>query len=51
MNATRSWSRTISVVAALIWFAITPTTSAETLPQRGVADVRLRTATYNPDEV
>ena len=41
----------MGVVAFSLSMAFGQTIRAETLPQRGVADGRIRTVTYNPDEI
>ena len=48
MNAPRRILRTVSVCALMLWMGLSATALAETLPQRGTADGRIRTATFNP---
>ena len=51
MNPIASLGRWAGVIGLLVCVSVARPVGAETLPQRGTADSRIRTATYNPDEI
>lgn len=51
MSLSRAWVVAVVVAGAAAVLAPPPVVHAETLPQKGAADSRIRTATYNPDEI
>jgi len=51
MRTPRSLLRSIGVCVLFGWIGFSAAAHAETLPQRGTADGRIRTATFNPDEI
>jgi type IV secretion system protein VirB9 len=51
MNARLNGIGAVGAWAIALWMACSQATWAETLPVRGAADGRIRTATYNPDEI
>lgn len=51
MSRLCAWILAVAIAGAMAALGLPPVVRAETLPQKGTADSRIRTATYNPDEI